>query len=214
MTTDVQSSSSVVVETDSVAVPEEDGLQKMPVSLVNDSSVKSRKWWLVGGVVLGALIIFAIAFPITFVWHKNQPNADNDPIFSLSTSPFETNLCYVSENMTNGFASKDEIANEIGNAAYFLLNQVVKRNTGVPGYQWVGHQGSHGPMDMMMSGREYTSKIETDASMGGADQSGSQSAPNDNGVGNDVTDYGTNNQEEEVEEGDVVVSDGDLGKCT
>jgi hypothetical protein len=157
------------------------------------SSGNRNKWYAVGLLACG--VLFAAIFTPLYL-RDNDGNGDSTPVLSSSflsiEGPFKVNLTLLNENITQGYDPEDPtlFRADVTNAARFFLNGVLKRNSGVFGYDEVGR----GP----------STPIFAEASPGDADTSP---------VGDNLNDFGTNNQEAGVEEGDVIVSDGNLGMC-
>lgn len=163
-------------------------------------STNNRKWlFAILAVAVTGLAAFAIAFPIV---HNNN-NADS--ISKEKTSmvanfqgPFNVSLNLLNADIVEGYSSIYEFQVDMQNVANFLLNNVVKRNLGVNGYKNAG----------MGYGNMQNQVLDT-----------GMPAPNTAGAAGDippsnknVDDYGTNNQESAVDEGDVVKSDGNKSK--
>ena len=179
-----------------------------------------RAWKPIPVVVLGILVIFAVIFSAIYVpKHRNSntiasPSSINN---SSQTSdvkpgyepmqrqtnetkqnePFNVSMSYFSENILSGYSNNSELSNDIEKAALFMLNQAVEQNIANRIYLQVGG-----------STTKPNQPSAADNALTGTSEIGSASKA----VGSDVNDYGTNNQENQVEEGDVIVSDGVHGK--
>jgi len=193
---------------------------------------KRRRWLYVAGAVFVGLAIFAIAFSIG--WTQAPKSEASSPSTTSSSAqetssfggggvggtngqgfkavaagegPFNTTLGLFNQDITRGYSSVEELRTDLEQAAWFLLNEVVRRNTGDQAYY--GGGGGYYPMPAR-GFNDGTQEIAIDA-VPSADSTSSYGGDT-GGVPEDLTDYGTNNQEQGVEEGDVVVSDGDLGE--
>ena len=102
--------------------------------------------------------------------------------------------------MTKGYASADELNADLQLASDYLLTQVLKRNLGLPGYDSVGY-GQQSP---------FANSNSNSGNSNGSGNNNGVNAPQQEAVGDSsssrTTDYGTNNQEAGVEEGDLVAS--------
>lgn len=125
---------------------------------------------------------------------KEDKDKDGEKFYVSTDGPFNVTLRLFDKFVAQGYADDAELERDITNAAYFVVNQVIKANIGVPGYDY--WYGGRIPRPVMSPGDEADFTAEG----------------SDSGVADDLDDYGTNNQEEDVEEGDVVVSDGEFGE--
>jgi len=148
---------------------------------------------------------------------NTQTVAENSYI--SSDGAFKVNLSLFGDGITRGYSGPTEIKDDLSNAARFLLNNVLNRNIGVFGYESVGfgqrnpYMGWFGPMfGGGMPIPSAAAPMENAAAP--APPAASGAAPAKQSVGNDVSDFGSNNQEKGVEEGDMIVSDGTHGKCS
>lgn len=116
-------------------------------------------------------------------------------------SVFNVHLANFSEKILFGYESDDALAKDLGNAFRVLLDRVVARNLGTPGYE---HVAMGGPTFAVAEGAEIDGAAPPAAPSAAAPERGS--------VGNAVDDFGTNNQEKDVEEGDTVVANEDFSK--
>jgi hypothetical protein len=144
-------------------------------------------------VAIGCIIGLPIAFAGN---NEEETSSNNSTVFVSST---KNTLEFFNANITQGYDSKEELGLDIDSAGSFLLNQVIKRNLQVPGYEGVG-VGRANP------------HVNVDGTGGTIETTTDESSNSMRGGTSDVTDYGTNNQEGGVEEGDLVASDGTLGK--
>jgi hypothetical protein len=166
---------------------------------------------------------------------NNDPedaDVDTSPSFLRIKGPFEANLTLFNEDIVGEpYAVPALLREDLENNGRFLLNIVVKRNTNVKGFENVGYgsrspnangPGGGGPVFLgaPVEGQDFAYAISTAAapvatgsSAGFAASSPvAEASAQGPAVGNNVNDFGTNNQETDVEEGDVIVSDGERGK--
>jgi hypothetical protein len=196
------------VSTDEEEQDVEQGEDAAP-TLTREPSGWRRKLLIIGVPLLAVALVLAIVLPLTLKpvsrtsglsdSSSNNGGAANStiPQLNLPDGPFDTNLAAFSQDVTRGYSSLQDLELDLQSAAYFLLNQVTKRNTGVYGYGNVGF-GRGFPESM---------PVNDAAPVDGAAQTPTSAPP----VGNNLDDYGTNNQEKNIEEGDLVVSDGTYG---
>lgn len=184
---------------------------------------KMLKWYILGGLLLVALVIFAIVVPIVMI--KGPSNQQQAPVgggqspveafrvVAQGTGPFESTLKLFDGNVTMGYENRTELEEDLEQAAWFLINQVVKRNTGVEGYDHIAigrpFWGGGRCFDCTFVDTP-TADVTVGAPEGGQEDGAANKGGN--GVGDNLNDHGTNNQEDDVEEGDFVVSDGEMGK--
>lgn len=125
-----------------------------------------------------------------------DPNDDPPEITQFSA--FGVSLPGFDQSLLQGYDSEEDFESDLVIGVSELLDRVIARNIGLETYANVGMGG---PMlDAFMDDTEMDSS---------APQSGAAaptSAANRAPVGNDVSDYGTNNQEDGIEEGDLVVA--------
>jgi hypothetical protein len=177
-----------------------------------------RQVWILLGLM--ALVAFCIALPIGLV--KSRDNNNDKELeatsstgaskeFVSSNSTFQVRLALFNADIANGYANEEELKEDLRNAARFLLNNVIQRNIGITdgngnfGYPIYPAEG-----DTTVSGNS-TSASRPQASCSDSTDDTSQVASGGKAEG-DGSDFGTNNQEKGVEEGDAIVSDGVNGK--
>jgi hypothetical protein len=190
---------------------------------------KRRLWRAIAALVIMGIAIFVIAFPISYL-HEDDESEELSNIteeekditkeekditeeekdketakYVASSSPFKVQLAMISEDITRGYKDSADIEEDLGNVARFLLNNVLHRNTGKQGYEHVG-MGRRNP-NVFMTWEDVAVAAPVPAAADVA-----ESAPQQDKVADDFDDYGSNNQEEGVEEGDMIVSDGENGK--
>lgn len=170
--------------------------------VISCSSHQKRNILAVAAILV---VLFAIIFPIAYIL---APPNSRQREYVLMEGPFYPNLTLFNENITQGYTSKEDLERDVEAAAYFLVNQAIKRELGVPGYGHYYMENDGGgwregmpPMMANSGAPESMAKDDTDGGSAAADE-------------DSLTDYGTNNQEDDVEEGDVVVSDGEHGKSS
>jgi len=185
------------LDKDQSTVALEEGLDKEQNGVLEKSPAESglKRLHIIAAVGLLASIVFAVVFPAVYVSKKLriEPSPSNDnyaksPV--ITRGPFNASMEFFSKDILNVYNSSDQLSYDIEQAAYFMLNQVVERNSqqdtsGQPGATFATADGESGNSAGIAAGKSA--------------------------VGNDVNDYGTNNQENQVEEGDVIVSDGTHG---
>lgn len=113
-------------------------------------------WWLLGGIVLIAGIVLAITIPLVNNNNNNEEEAPpeirpgpvnvtvNGAEFVSFEGTFNATLRLFDERVLLGYNSPEEFQNDLGDAARFLLNGVVLRNIGEPGYENAGFGGERG----------------------------------------------------------------------
>jgi hypothetical protein len=145
---------------------------------------------------------------------------DTEISFLRIEGPFEANLTLFNEDIVGQpYAVPALLREDLENAGRFFLGNVVKRNTNVKGFENVGFGGRNPSsvgipeVGVAFDGTDFAYATIT-ASSPVAAVSAPVAAASVAGpaVGNTVNDFGTNNQEKDVEEGDVIVSDGERGK--
>lgn len=116
--------------------------------------------------------------------------------------------------------SPASLEEDLANVARFMLNNVVKRNTNVKGFENAGvgrrNPNSNIGRPVVGGGVYLDTPTLANAVAGAASGAGgyAQAAPAEASrpeVGDTIDDFGTNNQEDNIEEGDVLVSNGDRG---
>jgi hypothetical protein len=187
-----------------------------------------RNKWYALGIFVVCCALFAIILPTTLVLSKTSgvevdPEADPDddssdsvtkPSFLLIEGPFQANLTLFNEGIVGvPYADPALLQDDLENAGRFFLSNVVKRNAKVPGFGNVGF-GSRSPNsleDFVVTTGDVIAfaDVAADSSFAQGAAAESAKAPT---VGDTLNDFGTNNQEEDVEEGDLIVSDGERGK--
>jgi hypothetical protein len=150
---------------------------------------------------------------------KRKPSTSPSDVTTTNTSPsflqiegpFQAKLALFNDDIVGQpYADPALLQEDLKNAARFLLDIVVKRNTNVKGFENVGFGGQN----------PNSFNFRDDVFFGGVAQGGPvfAASPPANAsaqgptVDATVNDFGTNNQETDVEEGDVIVSDGERGK--
>jgi hypothetical protein len=178
-----------------------------------------RQAWILLGVI--ALVAFCIAFPVGLVKSRDNNNdkeleatssagasKEASKEFVSSNSTFQVRLALFSADIANGYASEEELKEDLRNAARFLLNNVIQRNIGITdgngnfGYPIYPAEG-----DTTVSGNATSVPISTPAY-----STGDTAQVTTGGKAPEGNEFGTNNQEKGVEEGDAIVSDGVNGK--
>jgi hypothetical protein len=158
-----------------------------------------------GMMIVVAAIIVGISVPLSSKDSddksedpENPPTGDGDtgrPTITAFTV-FNGSLPIFNSNVLSGYDSEEELAQDLSNAARLLLDRVVARNLGKPGYENLGFAGSRFAVtDDMQEGAPPMAPGAADAPSNDQKQ-----------VVGDVNDHGTNNQEDGVEEGDKAVA--------
>jgi hypothetical protein len=192
-----------------------------------------NKWYALGIFII-CCALFAIILPTTLVMSKTSssktsgvevnPEVDPEddssdtetrPSFLLIEGPFQANLTLFNEGIVGEpYADPALLLDDLKNAGRFFLSNVVKRNANSKGFENVGF-GGRNPSSFV----DFA--VAADLSFVGvasasADSSEPQAAAAESAkgptVGDTIDDFGTNNQEQDVEEGDLIVSDGERGK--
>ncbi|GKY96675.1 hypothetical protein MPSEU_000627100 [Mayamaea pseudoterrestris] len=152
-----------------------------------------------------AVALIACAIGIPLARRNNHDSEEQEQVETTSesggaTSSSSSNLSYFGANVVQQYESKDELGADLQSAGYLLINQVVKRNTHVPGYDSAGY-GQSNPYATSDSDNNTGGNTPEASTITNSDATRDSSS---------TTDYGTNNQEDGVEEGDLVVSDGNV----
>lgn len=195
------------------------------------SPARGRRHWLTAMAIFVVLVVIIVPTAVVTSRNKNK-DSESESVSSESvvvenstnvsppppTTQFnETNttspptstsgLPGFGIDVVRGYASPDELQTDIQFAGEFVMTQVVKRNLQYSGYEGVGY--GRGNPNAFQRDANTISAPEMDAMPEKSTTTGGGSD-----VAQDLTDYGTNNQEDNVEEGDMVVSDGNLCKLT
>lgn len=94
-------------------------------------------------------------------------------------------------------------------AAQQFVKNVAGRSSGDPRYRGVGWGFNNAPRDKVGGAVPVMAEMEDDAD-GNSGSGAVQDKQND--VGDNVNDFGTNNQEEGIEEGDIIVASENAGE--
>jgi len=202
------------------------------------NNCNKSKWALIVMAVVIVLVI--IIWPVAWTQTRDRSGSsgggteETKTAAAVGSGPYNTTLKLFDETIARGYGGDVELLKaDLTQAAWFLLNQVVKRNLQAPGYYW-GDQpvgvdvGSSDTAVPVNAGMEDGGMMRDDGGMGmnngesvsgavanePASPPGSSSASDGQSQGSttdSLSDYGTNNQEDDIEEGDIVVSDGNLG---
>jgi hypothetical protein len=221
--------------------PDADTLEE-GTKIVDESSLDSdeketpnvrseRNKWYALGIFLFCCVLFAIILPTTLVLsdkssvevdpevQEGPDSSENEtrPSFLLIEGPFQANLTLFNEGIVGQpYADPALLLDDLKNAGNFFLSNVVKRNANVKGFENGGFGGRN--PNRFVSTSSDIAFAEASGVTAAADDSASQpqAAATESAkgptVGDTVNDFGTNNQETNVEEGDVIVSDGERGK--
>lgn len=168
-------------------------------------SSRRRNLYILGATLafllaLLGLAAFTISFPIIRCSDDNNSQvkaptpgdddetSDQKVYVSAEDSPFNVTLSLFTADIARGYQDPVEIEDDLENVARFLLNSVLSSNTG-------GDEKSSENFRQPVFADEGMAEDTSFMGDGG-------------GLGDDFSDYGSNNQEEDVEEGDLIVSDG------
>jgi len=191
-----------------------------PVEEANTRASTRKRWYIMAGIILAAgLIAVAIAVPIVKRSGESKQNTTNstnpfqnttnstnpfggktNQTFAQITGPFKSTLSLF-DGITRGYANESEFKQDIANFARFLLKGVVLRNTGAKGFENVG----------LGRGGVLVREPVFEGAPNDGPEEGDTSAKTPGATYEGVDDYETNNQEEGIEEGDVMVTDGETG---
>jgi hypothetical protein len=203
-----------------------DSHEKEPVTVRSE-----RTKWYALGIFVVCCALLAIILPTTLVLSNksdssgvgvevasedpeiDSSNNDTRPSFLLVEGPFQANLTLFNEGIVGQpYADPALLQQDLENAGRFFLNNVVNRNTNVKGFENVGFGGqnpnSGGIPEIGITSYDGYAAYDTISASSPVAEASAQGPA----VGNTVNDFGTNNQEQDVEEGDVIVSDGERGK--
>lgn len=158
-------------------------------------------WKIAAAVLMVGLAVFAVAFPVTRARDDDSndgassnvetPSTSQTRAYTSSNGAFNVTLGLFHKDIVNGYSDTETLEEDLSNAAKFLLNNVVQRNTQEKDYGSVPNNGAGNP-DIAEA---------APAADGASDTSKSS-----------LNDFGQNNQEDDVEEGDMMVSNGAIGK--
>jgi hypothetical protein len=145
---------------------------------------------------------------------------DTRPSFLRIEAPFQSKLALFNEGVVGQpYADQALLQEDLENAGRFFLNIVVKRNTNVKGFENVGFGGRNpnfsgrgGGGDVFLVGAPLATVAFSTSGSASQPQAAAAESAQGPTVGDTIDDFGTNNQEQDVEEGDLIVSDGDRGK--
>ena len=210
-------------------VDEETALPKkndknVPEETASERSSKAYNWKVVL-LALGVFVLVGLVVGITvpLVRDGSSDDSSGDSSDNVDTTPTETppiddkNSSKIGvepfsffgaqplanfdpQVITSGYASEEELAADLTNAARLLLDRVVGRNIGAPGYAIMGAGGD-------MGRPEFEPSVPAQPNAPEADFEGlDDGSTNKDTFGDENNDYGTDNQEEGVEEGDKVVA--------
>jgi hypothetical protein len=142
-------------------------------------------------------------------------DTDTSPSFLRIEAPFQSKLALFNQGIVGEpYADPALLQEDLGNAGRFFLNLVVKRNTNVKGFENAGFGGRNPNFPGQGGvGQGFSDGFPVAfASSGSASQPQAAESATGPTVGDTIDDFGTNNQEQDVEEGDLIVSDGERGK--
>mmetsp|Transcript_11406 Transcript_11406/g.21784 ORF Transcript_11406/g.21784 Transcript_11406/m.21784 type:complete len:915 (+) Transcript_11406:67-2811(+) len=208
------------------ALPGE-GATETSVAAANEKQSRmapnSKLKYLILGVILLVAAVVAITVPVVrnnddskdvnLLEDEKEIPEESDPLPSpneeeftgpniTTFSVFNPHIANFNEGILKGYESDDALAEGLGDALRALLDRVVARNIGTPGYENV----AGGPMFAFTDGDAIFETTDTGAAPPAMDAASPDRSP----VGDKVNDFGTNNQEQGVEEGDTVVANKDF----
>jgi hypothetical protein len=191
-----------------------------------------RNKWYALGIFAFCCALVAIILPTTLVLKSktssvgvdpevdpedDSSDSDTRPSFLLVEGPFQANLTLFNEGIVGQpYADPALLIDDLENAGRFLLSNVVKRNANFKGFENVAF-GGRNPNSFVDFAEADGAFVDVGVATSTADSAFepvaafSESAKSPT-VGDTVSDFGTNNQEKDVEEGDLIVSDGERGK--
>lgn len=172
-------------------------------------------WKIVTAILMVGLLVFAVAFPITRARdddnktasvienpESESPATSQTKVYTSSNGVFDVKLNLFHKDIVNGYSDTQTLEDDLSNAAKFLINGVVKRNTEQSSYD---HTGTGAPS--VEGGDDAGTEPEVAESAPVSDESMTSDTPSSG-----LNDFGQNNQENDVEEGDMMVSNGEIGK--
>ena len=184
------------------------------------STRKSVRWWKIAAAVLTVgLLVFAVAFPITRNRNEstssvseNENNSGNNespaasptPSYTSSKGAFNVTLGLFNKDIVSGYSDTKTLETDLSNAAKFLL--IITRNTEY-GYGYGDHSGNPSSTGAPSSNDGAGEPVMAEGAPAADQPSDSSSS-----AGSTLNDFGQNNQEDDVEEGDMMVSNGAVGK--
>lgn len=174
---------------------------------------KSHLWKITAALLTVGIIVFVVTFSVIRTGDDDEPHKITDDTNSSSPSvsqdqpltytstdgAFDVTLELFSKDITSGYEDTKLLEDDLSNAAKFLLNSVIKRNT----------QYDNGGIGMEEP-RPVEGTEDTDAIFESAPEPVNQGTSDM--ADTSLTDFGQNNQEDNVEEGDMMVSNGVRGK--
>lgn len=180
--------------------------EEAPKSKQEAKSSSSSLKYLILGAILVCAIVVAITVPLVMRDDDDDDDTKSAPFkndtdqggfANITTfSVFNPEVPNFDTDILAGYRSEEEFAKGVTLGLQSLLDRAVGRNLGVHGYANLALGGG------TRGGGMFANAPTVDGDMA---ESESASAT---GVDDTVEDYGTNNQESGVEEGDVVVSNG------
>ena len=162
-------------------------------------ATEPRRLGALVSLVIIALAIAAVA-GTSHKWKDNDATEDdgsrppNTNTFTATTGPFAVSLPFFGTKLVTTPDSPEEreavFESGVANASWFLLNNMINTHA----------RAANGSLSSSPGTGDYFNEDALGDSI------------LDTSVDEDLSDYGTNNQEEGVEEGDTIVSDGKLGE--
>lgn len=182
------------------------------------SSVPSRRNNLYAlAIFIACAVVLAVVIPTAIILGNDD---DNDVIeekasFVAIDGPFPANLTLFGEGVVGkNFTDPALLQEDLENVARFMLSVVVKRNTNAKGFEDAGVGRQNPGRFVIFDNNIVFADAPGEGVEDAAERPVAAASPSAGGpeVGDTIDDFGTNNQEENIEEGDFIVSDRDKGK--
>lgn len=134
---------------------------------------------------------------------EKENSTTETQFFHSNKGPFDAKIPLWSQNITDGYVSREDLENDLQQLAMFLLNDAISSNQ----YAGRDYGGYVKEESLEMDG------VNAEAPEMVADEGATADMASDGGTGGsvaDATDFGTNNQELNVDRADLIKSDGTL----
>jgi hypothetical protein len=159
-------------------------------------------------VVVSLLLVLLTAVVVPTAVHISRKNGDAVvfiPLYNTSKLPL------YSEAILKGYDTLESFEEDLTLAAQHLVNNVVGRASGDTRYAG-GGWGSRGSGPRIFEGDVASAEDASSPEAGAPSANRAASSDTQDDFGEDVDDYGTNNQEDGIEEGDIIVASEQAGK--
>jgi hypothetical protein len=169
-----------------------------------DNASKSPKFC----VLVGLLVLLLTAVVVPTAIHLRRKNADAvvfTPLYDTSKLPL------YNAAILEGYDTLESFEEDLTIAAQHLVNNAVGRSSGDTRYAG-GGWGSRGSGPSIFEGEIASAEDASSPEAGAPSFNRAASTDAQDDVGDDVDDFGTNNQEGDVEEGDIIVASKQAGK--